>query len=104
MPESDLEKMRASGPLKRNFPMLSSPELNEVARLMKTSTLPVLHYRNDGLSLTLKRCHRDASRGTHRHRPLSFRQGKARGNPFRPPSLEFLPPNPHTPGQPHTNH
>src|SRR6266851_2107861 len=55
MPESDLEKMRAAGPLKRNFPMLSSPELNEVARLMKTSTLPVLHYRNDGLSLTLKR-------------------------------------------------
>src|SRR6266852_4689019 len=55
MPEPDLEKMRAAGPLKRNFPMLSSPELNEVARLMKTSTLPVLHYRNDGLSLTLKR-------------------------------------------------
>ena len=55
MPESDLEKMRASGPLKRNFPMLSTPELNEVARLMKTSTLPVLHYRNEGLSLTLKR-------------------------------------------------
>ncbi len=55
MPESDLEKMRAAGPLKRNFPMLSSPELNEVARLIKTSTLPVLHYRNDGLSLTLKR-------------------------------------------------
>ena len=31
VPEPDLEKMRAAGPVKRDFPLLSSPELDQVA-------------------------------------------------------------------------
>src|SRR6202051_4038933 len=33
VPGPDLEKMRAAGPVKRDFPLLSSPELNQVQRL-----------------------------------------------------------------------
>jgi oxaloacetate decarboxylase alpha subunit len=37
VPEADLDRMRASGPVKRNYPLLSSPELEQVQRLMKIS-------------------------------------------------------------------
>lgn len=55
MPESDLQKMREAGPLKRSYPMLSSPELDQAAKLMKTATSPHLQFRSLGLSLMLSR-------------------------------------------------
>ncbi|CAN5492030.1 carboxylase [soil metagenome] len=55
MPESDLKKMREAGPLKRSYPMLSSPELDQAAKLMKTATSQHLQLRSAGLSLTLSR-------------------------------------------------
>ena len=55
MPESDLQKMREAGPLKRNYPMLSSPELDQVARLMKTAASHHVQYRSAGLSVMLRR-------------------------------------------------
>jgi len=55
MPESDLEKMRAAGPLKRNYPLMSSPELDQARKLLQIADLPVVAYQSDALSLTLRR-------------------------------------------------
>jgi oxaloacetate decarboxylase (Na+ extruding) subunit alpha len=55
MPEADLQKMREAGPLKRSFPLLSSPELDQVARLMKVTHSPVVQYSMAGLSVSLRR-------------------------------------------------
>lgn len=55
MPESDLQKMREAGPLKRSYPTLSSPELDQAAKLMKTATSPYVQFRSAGLSLMLSR-------------------------------------------------
>lgn len=55
MPESDLQKMREAGPLKRTYPLLSSPELEEVGRLMKLASLPVVQFKNAEMALTLRR-------------------------------------------------
>lgn len=55
MPESDLQKMREAGPLKRDFPLLSSRELDEVARLLKVTKLPALQVDSGDFSLTLRR-------------------------------------------------
>lgn len=55
LPESDLEKMRAAGPLKRSYPLLSSPELDYAAKLIKLTTVPALQMRKAELSLTLRR-------------------------------------------------
>ena len=55
MPEADLQNMRAAGPLKRSYPMLSSPELDQVAKLMKTANSPYVQLKTAGLSLALSR-------------------------------------------------
>jgi len=55
IPETDLKRMRAAGPLKRDYPLMSTPELDEVRRLMQFSTLPVLELRRGELSLSLRR-------------------------------------------------
>jgi oxaloacetate decarboxylase alpha subunit len=55
MPASDLEKMRAAGPLKRHFPLLSSPELDQAAHLMKVVKTPLVQFTSDSMSLTLRR-------------------------------------------------
>ena len=54
LPEADLERMRAAGPLKRDYPLLSSPEMEQVGRLMKLANLPVVQMQSEGLSLTLR--------------------------------------------------
>ncbi len=54
MPESDLEKMRAAGPLKRSYPLVSKPELEEARRLLKSIDVPLIRYQSDLLSLTLR--------------------------------------------------
>ena len=55
VPEPDLEKMRAAGPVKRDFPLLSSPELDQVQRLMRVAKSPVVQIRLAALSLDLRR-------------------------------------------------
>jgi len=55
IPETDLERMRAAGPLKRDYPLMSTPELDEARRLMQFATLPVLELRRGELSLSLRR-------------------------------------------------
>jgi oxaloacetate decarboxylase alpha subunit len=55
VPEPDLEKMRATGPVKQDFPLLSSPELDQVQRLMRVAKSPVVQIRSAGLTLDLRR-------------------------------------------------
>ena len=45
VPEPDLEKMRAAGPVKRDYPLMSSPELDQVHRLMRAAKSPVVQVR-----------------------------------------------------------
>lgn len=55
VPEPDLEKMRAAGPVRRDYPLLSSPELAEVQRLMGLAKAPVVQVRRANLELELRR-------------------------------------------------
>jgi oxaloacetate decarboxylase (Na+ extruding) subunit alpha len=55
VPEPDLEKMRAAGPVKRDYPLLSSPELGQVHRLMRLAKSPVVQIRSARLSVDLRR-------------------------------------------------
>jgi oxaloacetate decarboxylase alpha subunit len=55
MPEADLKKMRDAGPLKRNFPFFSDPELMQVSRLMQIAKLPFVQLQAGKLSVTLRR-------------------------------------------------
>jgi oxaloacetate decarboxylase (Na+ extruding) subunit alpha len=55
VPEAALRRMREAGPIKRSFPMLSSPELNEVARLMRVAKAPVVQLRSLEMSADLFR-------------------------------------------------
>lgn len=53
VPEADLERMRAAGPLRRDYPMFSSPELEEVARLIQSTKLPSAQIRMGEVELEL---------------------------------------------------
>jgi oxaloacetate decarboxylase alpha subunit len=55
VPEPDLEKMRAAGPVQRDYPLLSSPELDQVQRLMRLAKSPVVQIRSARLSVDLHR-------------------------------------------------
>jgi oxaloacetate decarboxylase (Na+ extruding) subunit alpha len=55
VPEPDLERMRAAGPVKRSFPLLSSPELDQVRRLMRTAKATVVQVRSAAMSVDLFR-------------------------------------------------
>lgn len=55
VPEADLRKMREAGSLNRSFPTMSSPELKEIARLVKVANLPIVRLRSAGISLSVSR-------------------------------------------------
>ncbi len=55
VPEPDLEKMRAAGAVKRDYPTLSSPELEQVQKLMRAARSPVVQLRTATMSLELHR-------------------------------------------------
>lgn len=55
VPQADIEKMRAAGPIKTSFPLLSSPELEQVARLMQIAKSPVVQLTMEGMSVELAR-------------------------------------------------
>ena len=55
VPAAELEKMRAAGPVARTFPLLSSPELEQVRQLMALSKLPVIELQSEGFSARLTR-------------------------------------------------
>jgi oxaloacetate decarboxylase alpha subunit len=55
IPETDLERMRTAGPLVRDYPLLSSPELDQARHLMQIATIPSVQFRSGELSLQLRR-------------------------------------------------
>lgn len=55
VPAADIERMRAAGPVRQDFPTLSSRELGQVARLMQVASLPVLQVRSSELELSMRR-------------------------------------------------
>ena len=55
VPQPDIDKMRAAGPVKRDFPLLSSPELDQVRKLMQVAKLPVIELQSEGLKVSLRR-------------------------------------------------
>ena len=54
VPEADLNKMRAAGPVKRTYPLLSSPQLDQARRLMTLANSPVVRIKSAGLELSLR--------------------------------------------------
>jgi oxaloacetate decarboxylase (Na+ extruding) subunit alpha len=55
IPAADIEAMRAAGPVKTTYPLLSSPELEQVRRLMKLARAPVVEVKSSALNLSLRR-------------------------------------------------
>jgi oxaloacetate decarboxylase alpha subunit len=55
VPGEGLEKMRKSGPVRTTYSYLSSPELQEVSRLMKIAQSPLVQVISDDFEMTLKR-------------------------------------------------
>jgi oxaloacetate decarboxylase alpha subunit len=55
IPAADIAAMRASGPVKTTYPLLSSPELEQARRLMKLTRVPVVEVKSAGLNLSLRR-------------------------------------------------
>ena len=55
VPIHDIEAMRAAGPIKLDFPALSSPELDFVRELSQLTQSRLLHMQSAGLSVTLVR-------------------------------------------------
>src|SRR3984885_9368939 len=55
VPQAALEGMRAAGPVKTSYPLLSSPELDQVRRLMKLATSSVVWLKHSGIEVMLRR-------------------------------------------------
>lgn len=55
VPGPALEKMRAAGPVKTSYPLLSSPELDQVRRLLAVANLPLMQVKSQAMTLTLRR-------------------------------------------------
>ncbi|MDP6184123.1 MAG: pyruvate carboxylase [Gammaproteobacteria bacterium] len=55
VPEADLNKMWAAGPVKTTYPLLSTPELDQVRRLMALARSPVVQVKSQGFELSLRR-------------------------------------------------
>jgi oxaloacetate decarboxylase (Na+ extruding) subunit alpha len=55
VPAADLDRMRAAGPVRRDFPTLSSRELDNVARLMRVANLPLVQMRSSQFDLSMRR-------------------------------------------------
>ncbi|MDO8310656.1 MAG: hypothetical protein Q7T25_01825, partial [Sideroxyarcus sp.] len=55
VPEAALVRMRAAGPVKQSFPLLSSPELDQVRRLMLLAKTPYVHMNIGEMEVELVR-------------------------------------------------
>ncbi len=55
VPGAAIDKMRQAGPVKRTFPLLSSPELEQVRRIMKMTQAPVVEVQTEAMKLSLRR-------------------------------------------------
>ncbi len=55
VPQADIDKMRAAGPVQRDYPLLSTPELEQVRKLMQVATSSVVELKTGGLDISLRR-------------------------------------------------
>src|SRR5216684_1993343 len=55
VPEADLDRMWAAGPVKTTYPLLSSSALDQVRRLMRTARVPVVQIKSSAMNLSLRR-------------------------------------------------
>ena len=55
LPQADIDNMRAAGPVKRTFPLLDTPELEQVRKLMKLTNVPVIEVMSEGMNVQLRR-------------------------------------------------
>ncbi|MGI9246847.1 MAG: pyruvate carboxylase [Steroidobacteraceae bacterium] len=55
VPAADIAAMRAAGPVKQTFPLLSSPELERVRQMMKIQQLPVIEIKSAAMTMSLRR-------------------------------------------------
>jgi oxaloacetate decarboxylase alpha subunit len=55
LPQADIEKMQAAGPVRRDYPLLSSPELEQVRKLMGAVKVPFVELKTARLSVCLRR-------------------------------------------------
>lgn len=55
VPASEIDAMRRAGPVARDYPTLSSPELAQVSRLMKVANTPFVQIRSAGFEMTMRR-------------------------------------------------
>ena len=55
VPQADIDKMRAAGPVRRDYPLLSSPELEQVRKLMSVASLPLVEVKTSTLEVSLRR-------------------------------------------------
>ncbi|PKP99643.1 MAG: pyruvate carboxylase [Alphaproteobacteria bacterium HGW-Alphaproteobacteria-13] len=55
VPAADIDRMRAAGPLKQDYPTLSSPEMEQVRRLMQVAKTPFVQIRSAELDLVMRR-------------------------------------------------
>jgi oxaloacetate decarboxylase alpha subunit len=55
VPEADIARMRATGPVKRIYPLLSSPELERVRVLMKMARSSVIEIKSATMDVSLRR-------------------------------------------------
>lgn len=55
LPQADIDAMRAAGPVRRDYPMLSSPELDQVRMLMAVADLPVVELKAAGVEVSLRK-------------------------------------------------
>ena len=55
LPAADIEKMRAAGPVKTTYPLLSTPELELVRRLMRVARTPVVEIKSSAMNISLRK-------------------------------------------------
>jgi len=55
VPGPAIDKMRAAGPVKTSYPLLSSPELDQVRRLMKVANSPLVQIKSASMNLTMRK-------------------------------------------------
>lgn len=55
VPEADIARMRAAGPVERDYPLLSSPELERVRKLMMLTSSPVIEIKSAAMNVSLRR-------------------------------------------------
>ena len=55
VPAADIERMRKAGPVAKDYPTLSSPELAQVQKLVRMANAPLVQIKSSMLDLTLRR-------------------------------------------------